>query len=66
MVGQLTASVRWTDSIRWMVDHGITDFIEIGPNKVLTGLIRRISKQVNTHSVGIPVDIETLLHLDTP
>ena len=66
MVGQLTASVRWTESVRWMVDQGVTDVVEVGPNKVLTGLIRRISKQVKTHTVGIPVDVETLLNLGAP
>lgn len=61
MEGQLTSSVRWTDSIRWMVDHGVTDFVEIGSKNVLTGLIRRISKGVNTYNVGAPADIQALL-----
>lgn len=62
MVGQLTSSVRWTESIRWMVDHGVTNFIEIGPKNVLAGLIRRISKEVDTHTAGTAVDIEALLN----
>lgn len=61
MEGQLTASVRWTDTIRWMVNHNITEFVEIGPKNVLTGLIRRISKEVKTQTINAPEQIEALL-----
>jgi len=61
MTGQLVYSVRWTDSVRWMVEQGITEFIEIGPKKVLTGLNRRIDKTVSTQSIGTPVDIEAIV-----
>jgi [acyl-carrier-protein] S-malonyltransferase len=61
MEGQLTASVRWTDSVLWMVNHGVSQFIEIGPKDVLTGLIKRIAKDVDTRTVGKPEDIATLL-----
>jgi [acyl-carrier-protein] S-malonyltransferase len=61
MEGQLTNAVRWTDSILWMVDHGVTEFVEIGPKDVLTGLIRRIDKVVERSSVSTPTDIEALL-----
>lgn len=61
MEGQLTSSVRWTDSVLWMVKHGVTRFIEIGPKDVLAGLIKRISKDVTIHTVGTPEDIAALL-----
>jgi [acyl-carrier-protein] S-malonyltransferase len=61
MEGQLTASVRWTDSVLWLVNQGVTRFIEIGPKDVLAGLIKRISKDVTTHTVGKPEDIAGLL-----
>jgi [acyl-carrier-protein] S-malonyltransferase len=61
MEGQLTASVRWTDSVNWMVGQGVTQFIEIGPKDVLVGLIKRISKEVQTHTVGTPAEINALL-----
>ena len=61
MEGQLTASVRWTDSILWMVKHGVTRFIEIGPKDVLGGLIKRIAKDVETQTAGTPDGIATLL-----
>jgi [acyl-carrier-protein] S-malonyltransferase len=60
MEGQLTNSVYWADTILWMVDHGVITFVEIGPKNVLTGLIRRISKEVNTYNVAMPVDVEAL------
>jgi len=62
MEGQLTASVRWTDTINWMEAHGVTDIVEIGPKNVLTGLVKRINKQVNTHNVATSLDIEALLN----
>ncbi|NDJ35649.1 MAG: ACP S-malonyltransferase [Chloroflexi bacterium] len=49
---QLTGPVRWTDSIRTMVDAGVTHFLEIGAGKVLTGLLRRIDRG----AAGIVVD----------
>lgn len=61
MAGQLTSSVRWTDSVRWMIDQGITDFVEIGPKDVLTGLIRRIDNGVNTHNIGTPEDVQDFI-----
>jgi [acyl-carrier-protein] S-malonyltransferase len=61
MEGQLTASVRWTDSVLWMVKQGVTRFIEIGSKDVLAGLIKRISKDVAVQTVGKPDDIAALL-----
>jgi [acyl-carrier-protein] S-malonyltransferase len=40
---QLTSPVRWTESIEWIVTQGVDTFVEVGPNKVLTGLLRRIA-----------------------
>lgn len=61
MEGQLTASVRWTDSVLWMVNQGVSRFIEIGSKDVLTGLIKRISKEVTAQTVGKPDDIANLV-----
>lgn len=50
--GQLMGSVRWAESIEYMVAHGVTRFIEIGPGTVLSGLVKRINKEVEAISVG--------------
>ncbi len=42
---QLTHPVRWTQTIHYMIQHGAAEFIEFGPKKVLSGLIRRITGQ---------------------
>ena len=61
MEGQLTSSVRWTDSIQYMIDQGVTEFVEIGSKNILTGLIRRISKEVNTYNIGTPAEVTAFL-----
>lgn len=47
LLKQLTAPVRWTQSIKNMIADGMTDFVECGPGQVLTGLIGRIQKDLN-------------------
>ncbi len=49
---QLTSPVQWQRTIEYMVSQGVTTFIEIGPGKVLTGLIRRINKEARTINIG--------------
>jgi [acyl-carrier-protein] S-malonyltransferase len=65
MEGQLTASVRWTDSVLWMAKQGVTRLIEIGSKDVLTGLVKRIAKDVEAYALGKPDDITTLLDRKT-
>lgn len=48
LVAQLTAPVRWTQTIENMIAHGITEFVEVGAGTVLRGLIRKINKDVAT------------------
>jgi len=52
LLRQLCNGIQWQRSIEYMVDNGVTTFIEIGPGKVLSGLIKRISKDVNTLNIG--------------
>lgn len=47
LVKQVLSPVRWEDSIRKMLDDGLTDFYEIGPGKVLTGLMKRINRKTS-------------------
>jgi [acyl-carrier-protein] S-malonyltransferase len=57
LVGQLTGSVRWTDSIRYMIEGGTDHFVEIGPGAVLTGLVKRIAPLAETANVAVPEDM---------
>jgi [acyl-carrier-protein] S-malonyltransferase len=46
LINQLTAPVRWTQTVRKMAEHGATHFTEVGPGKVLQGLVGKIVKDV--------------------
>ena len=50
LIAQLTAPVRWTQSVQKMVADGATDFVECGPGKVLQGLVKKIAPNVNVAS----------------
>jgi [acyl-carrier-protein] S-malonyltransferase len=63
LVAQVTATVRWRESVAAMVAMGVTSFIEIGAGRVLSGLIRRIAPDATTASVGTPAEIEALLKI---
>ena len=59
---QLTSPVQWQRTIEYMVQQGVTIFIEIGPAKVLTGLIKRINKEVAVQNLGDLAAIKALLN----
>jgi len=61
LLDQITATVRWRESVLFMINNGTRRFIEIGAGKVLTGLTRRIDKNINCKSVETPHDIEDIL-----
>jgi [acyl-carrier-protein] S-malonyltransferase len=52
LVFQLTHPVRWVDCVEYMARHGVTTFIEIGPGRVLSGLVKRIAKDAETRNIG--------------
>ena len=54
---QLTSRVRWTESIRYLIAHGVNTFIELGNGAVLTGLLKRIDDQVIGFASGVPPKI---------
>ena len=60
LISQIEKRVRWRESIINMVNYGVTQFIEIGPGKVLSGLIKRIDKDVKITSINNQSDIESL------
>ena len=51
LMAQLTASVRWTQTVQNMIADGATEFIECGPGSVLQGLIKKIDKEANAHGL---------------
>lgn len=51
LVKQLYSPVQWQQSVEYMIEQGVTDFIEFGPGNVLTGLVRKINRSVRTYSV---------------
>ncbi len=63
LLRQLCNCVQWQRSIEYMVDNGVSTFIEVGPGKVLTGLIKRISKGVDLVNIG---DVEAVRNIVNP
>lgn len=61
LIKQLCNCVQWQRSIEYMLQEGVTSFIEIGPGKVLTGLIKRISKDAKTLNIGDVASISNLV-----
>lgn len=57
LVDQVTGSVRWRESVMWMAENGVTETYEIGAGKALTGMIRRIHKEMKTSAVGTPENV---------
>jgi [acyl-carrier-protein] S-malonyltransferase len=53
LVFQLTAPVKWTQSVQNMINDGANDFVEVGPGKVLQGLVKKINKSMTTSSAAI-------------
>ncbi len=51
LVRQVSNSVKWEESVRWMIKHGINIFLELGPGKALSGFVKRISKDVKVYNV---------------
>jgi [acyl-carrier-protein] S-malonyltransferase len=51
LIRQVTNPVRWLESVRDMIDNGVTVFVEVGPGKVLTGLLRQIDRSVRVFNV---------------
>ena len=58
---QIFSEVRWRESIEYMINNGIDDFIEIGPGKVLSGLVKRTNDRVKSRSVTKIEDIKNIL-----
>jgi len=55
LISQLTAPVRWTQSVQQMITDGATQFIEVGPGKVLQGLVKKINREAQTASATFEI-----------
>ena len=60
LVKQIESRVRWRESVLLMIDKGINQFIEIGPGKVLSGLIKRIDRNVKVSAINTEEDIKLI------
>lgn len=61
LVEQVTGTVRWRETIAWMADAGVDTACEIGTGKVLTGMVKRIAKDMAGMAVNTAEDIDTLM-----
>jgi [acyl-carrier-protein] S-malonyltransferase len=61
LVEQVTAMVRWRESVLFLKQDGVEEVVEIGAGRVLTGLIKRIDPDLSARSVVTPVEIASLI-----
>ena len=59
LVQQVTHSVRWRESVAWMAEQGVNEMWEIGAGKALSGMVRRINRDVKTKAISTPEDVVT-------
>ena len=52
LINQITSRVRWRESVQYMINNGVKDFIEIGPGKVLSSLVKKINRDVKLLSIN--------------
>ena len=60
LIDQIENRVRWRESVLNMIKRGVNQFIEIGPGKVLSGLVKRIDKNVKINTINNESDIKEL------
>jgi [acyl-carrier-protein] S-malonyltransferase len=61
LVEQAVSPVRWEESVRRLEELGCTDVLEVGPGKVLSGLIKRISPNVGVENIESPQDLKKII-----
>ena len=61
LVEQVTGRVRWRETVEWFGAHGVATLYEVGAGKVLSGLARRIDRNIATANIGTPADVEAAL-----
>lgn len=60
LIEQVTGTVRWRETMQYMQEQGVTDLVELGAGKVLSGIAKRSCKEINSISVSSPQEIEEL------
>jgi [acyl-carrier-protein] S-malonyltransferase len=60
LVRQIESRVRWRESVLLMINKGVKQFIEIGPGKVLSGLVKRINREVKISAINNEEDIKLI------
>ena len=60
LIKQIESPVRWRESIEYMISQGTNTFVEIGPGKVLAGLIKRINRDVKVLNIDVLEDIQDI------
>ena len=60
LIKQIESRVRWRESVLLMINRGVNQFIEIGPGKVLLGLIKRIDRNVKVSAINTEEDIKLI------
>lgn len=61
LIEQVTGLVRWRECVLAMKEHGVHELVEIGAGRVLTGLTKRIDRELTTASIGTPAEVEAFL-----
>jgi [acyl-carrier-protein] S-malonyltransferase len=61
LIEQITASVRWRESVLWMSGQGVSEIWEIGAGKALSGMVRRITRDITCRNVTQPEDISAII-----
>jgi [acyl-carrier-protein] S-malonyltransferase len=65
LIEQITSPVLWYQSVKWMYDHGVRDFVEVGPGKVLQGLLKRSFTDTRTFGIDKFSDLQKFRELVT-
>ena len=65
LIKQITGRVRWRETINYISQSGVDKVIEIGAGKALTGMIKRINRDINCHNIATPDDLNKFLSTDS-
>ncbi len=58
LVDQITSRVRWRESVNYMINQGVSEFLEIGPSKILSGLVKKLNSNVKISNINVIEDIK--------